>query len=680
MTALARQAANLLVQNKAIEVVRLLEGVLETTSDSDAHALLGVAYALTQREDLAYQCYGPAQASEFRERLGQILANFYSCRIQLLKKLGKADPESQQLLGTLKEQPDPILGSTLSACLIVKNEEKNLARCLASVQDICDELVVIDTGSTDRTIEIAETFGAKIGHFPWINDFAAARNASLDLASCHWALWIDADEELTPESIGSIREALVRPQFGGYYIPIANLMDAQNVANEYVHLPVRLFQRIPEIRFEGRIHEQILPSFERHHLVPATLSNAKILHYGYQHEAVAEKNKISRTVTMLQREVAENPADSFQWFNLANAYALDRRFEDCIEAATCSIKNLTPGAPFGPVAFQLLSSSLVSTGQPEEAVRVADEAKRRGFFTVINRFELAHALTRAGRPDEALREFDLIADMEWPPDLPGDKGIQGYKGEGLRGQILADMGRYSEAEESARRALAVDPNYRVGWFVLGQALRGLERPGEAADAFLKASTGAGLKDCRVMAAQELRRAGDLEGARALFQETFTDEPHRVDLGIAWLQVSGEKGDVDQFAADCETGWAQGLRSAEIAVNWGHALVQKGDLPGAATKFAWAIEIDPASANAYFCLGDLLYRLGQLSDAASMYEQGLQRESDNPDGWFVLGNAMAGLGHEPTAARCYQEALRLNPQHEKAANNLEILMSGSQTAA
>jgi glycosyltransferase involved in cell wall biosynthesis len=93
----------------------------------------------------------------------------------------------------------------ISACLIVKDEERHLDRCLSSLQGIVDEIVVVDTGSTDGTLEIAQSHGAVIGSFDWCDDFSAARNASLDLATGDWVLWIDADEALTPESASSIR-------------------------------------------------------------------------------------------------------------------------------------------------------------------------------------------------------------------------------------------------------------------------------------------------------------------------------------------------------------------------------------------------------------------------------------------------------------------------------------------
>ena len=88
---------------------------------------------------------------------------------------------------------------TLSCCMIVRNEEQFLLQCLESIKDVVDEIIVVDTGSADRTVQIAGEFGAKVYHHPWNNDFSEARNVSLSYATCDWILIMDADEELEQE-------------------------------------------------------------------------------------------------------------------------------------------------------------------------------------------------------------------------------------------------------------------------------------------------------------------------------------------------------------------------------------------------------------------------------------------------------------------------------------------------
>jgi hypothetical protein len=123
------------------------------------------------------------------------------------------------------ELPDPNRKARLSVCMIVKNEERFLGQCLASVKEIADELIVIDTGSIDRTVEIAREHGAQVGHFEWCNDFAAARNASIALATGDWILFLDADEELSPAEKQTLPTLLASNNTALIRLPLINSLN-----------------------------------------------------------------------------------------------------------------------------------------------------------------------------------------------------------------------------------------------------------------------------------------------------------------------------------------------------------------------------------------------------------------------------------------------------------------------
>ncbi len=147
----------------------------------------------------------------------------------------------------------------LSVCLIARNEENNLPRALASVAGLADELVVIDTGSTDRTVEIAQGFGAAVGSFAWCDDFSAARNAAIERATGDWILWLDADEELLPPSRRQWREMLHRKGAMGYFVARQDLLDADN-PNCFTEMwQLRFFRRRDDLRFVGRCHPDFRP-------------------------------------------------------------------------------------------------------------------------------------------------------------------------------------------------------------------------------------------------------------------------------------------------------------------------------------------------------------------------------------------------------------------------------------
>lgn len=644
----------------------------ERPDDAELWAELALLYCFTQREfeavDLLPKLTGASRSFEVQ----QILADYFYCRELMAKKLGVDDPKGKAMAGAVQVNPRPDVGITLAACLIVKNEEAVLPRCLDSVHELCDEIVVVDTGSTDRTVEIAKSYGARVGHFEWCDDFSAARNASLDLATSHWALWIDADEELTSESWNAIREGLIRNHFGGYYVRIVNLMDDENEANQYVHTPVRLFRRIPEIRFEGRIHEQVLQDFDRHGFIAATLANATLRHYGYQPSIMAEKDKLNRTVTMLERETREHPRDAFHWFNLANAYSVGRRHKDAEVAARMCINFLPHEAPYAPVAYQILTSALLAQDRADEALQECQVAEMKGCLTVINEFDRAHALLKLGRPEEALTSIDRCLEMEWPSDLTGDYAIKTYKGAVLKAQVLVRLGRAEEALALADGALKMDPSFGIAHYARALALEALGQIQESAFAYMEAAKQPGMEGCRLLGAKAFAKAGDPAKASIVFEVLMAETPCDPEVAAGLIQSLEQIGDLDRLLAAYGKLVSAGHLTAPLLTNWGRALAQAGQLTDAMEAYRAALEVDPNYANAHLNAGDLLYALGQYADAAARYEAALRVDPLNPQAWFVLGNCFARLGHEEGATLAYRQALAIDPNHSPAQTNLQLI--------
>ena len=148
------------------------------------------------------------------------------------------------------------LPDALTFCAIVKNEERNLRNCLNSVRDLASELVVVDTGSTDATCEIAAAYGAKILPFDFTRiDFAAARNFALDHATRRWVLMLDADETLDGGAATKIATLLSDTATAAYFLERHNhASDSATMITDYV---VRLFPNRPDFRYRGRVHETI---------------------------------------------------------------------------------------------------------------------------------------------------------------------------------------------------------------------------------------------------------------------------------------------------------------------------------------------------------------------------------------------------------------------------------------
>lgn len=668
-----------IAESDFLAALATLESALQTSPlDPDLNAEYGLLLTFLQREFDALARLSSCSGSPGFDRLAQVLTDYAHARRQMAHKLGIEDEPGTKFQAELNRiapnrTPSPGTGSRLTACLIVKNEEKTLARCLSSLQHVCDEIVVVDTGSTDQTIQIARSFGAKIGEFEWVQDFSAARNHSLSLATGNWILWIDADEELDPQGITMIQEGLMRPHFGGYFVKIINFMREGSRADQYVHTPVRLFQNRPDLRFTGSIHEQILPQILAAGLMTATLEGPTIWHYGYTAEMMQERNKEARTIELLQKELAENPDDSFQWFNLANVSAVAHQMLECERAAREAIRSMPPQAAHGSLTYYLLAYALIDLNRAAEALDVCDQAREAGYEDILIVFERAHALSVLGRLEEALVEADRLQTLEWPLGLNGDYGIFTHKKLTLNGQILAQMGRFDEALDWIDRSLAVDPDYRYANFLKGSILA-QTGAGRAAVAFLESTfgrDGIGTK-AYGYAGRALYDEGDWNGAHAMWSEALAGGETDPVMIQSWIVAAERMNHPENLIQT----YAQASELIDLLpdhrVNWGRALVVQSRTQEAVRQFEAALEADSAHANASFNLADALYKLGEFDRSVESYQKALELQPTHSEGWFCFGNALAQFGAAPAAMIAYQQTLQLNPAHERAQHNLALL--------
>lgn len=198
----------------------------------------------------------------------------------------------------------------ISLCMIIKNEEKYLTECFESVKNVVDEIIVVDTGSTDNSIDIAKNYNAKIFSFEWTKDFSAARNYSIAQASGDWILYLDADERLDQSSIGELKKLTHAKQKVAYNCIVRNL-DSE-VSRDNSMLYPRLFPNNEEIQFSGKVHEQITPSLKEKG-IEILSSNILIIHVGYNISLEEKRKKAKRNLELLLDEYFVNKSPYFAY-------------------------------------------------------------------------------------------------------------------------------------------------------------------------------------------------------------------------------------------------------------------------------------------------------------------------------------------------------------------------------
>lgn len=363
----------------------------------------------------------------------------------------------------------------LSLCTICRDEAANLERCLASVRSVVDELCVLDTGSVDGTLDVARRHGATVGELPWSDDFAAARNASLELATGDWVLVLDADEELVaeePREGGGARlglEAFARDHAGAIGRLRLENLGAGGGSSE-VNLS-RFFPRDAGIGFRGRVHEQLVAADGAE--LPRFDTGARILHHGYRAETISSRAKLERNRRLLDAAVQETPGDPYLWFHLGRTCFVAADHDAAFEACSRAIELLAEAeAPYLGLLYETAGYALRSIGRSADARALLGRVEARFPRRADTRFLVALLDLDLGRLVEAEKGFRACLELEGTTPAGGETTRSSSTWApafnlGVMCEVLEDR---FQAVEWYRRALSYEPDH-------GASLAGIERCG-----------------------------------------------------------------------------------------------------------------------------------------------------------------------------------------------------------
>ncbi|HVL72134.1 MAG TPA: glycosyltransferase [Beijerinckiaceae bacterium] len=356
----------------------------------------------------------------------------------------------------------------ISAVMIVRNEARVLDACLASLARHVDETVVVDTGSEDATREIARAHGARVFEIPWPDDFAAARNHSLDRATGDWLLWIDADDRLhVPDGVRT-SDLLDQPGWAGATLTL----DWRRGFTAGTEL--RLFRNDPRIRFRGIIHENIAGAVRavcRSDGLTIGTTPLRLEHIGYEGD-IAHKHR--RNLALLRRAVEAEPEIPFYWAHLAETLAALGETDEAIEAARRGIDiarrlDVEVRRANGSTAYYTLARLLGARG--EDVLPLVEEALASFPEDCNLQFVRAWALVQAGRHEEAVPILDRLCEGPPAEAMSYDRRIFGEFAQDQRGVALMRLGRFAEAAEAFAAASAAAPE-NLSYRAKAVAMRG----------------------------------------------------------------------------------------------------------------------------------------------------------------------------------------------------------------
>ncbi len=628
-----------------------------------------------------------------------------------LPEVGPEWAEWQALLGCLPAIDRP---QRLSLCMIVKNEEQFLRQCLESVQTVVDEIIVVDTGSSDRTCEIAEEFGAKVSHFAWTGSFAEARNAALEQATGDWVLVLDADEVIEPGTLLNIRELIQIPQptLSGYQLKIRNFSQDGNEVDVVEHYMMRLFPRHPSLRFQGGIHEQLVCSDESLGFERLTTTDILILHYGYTGQLMNERDKYNRNLALLEQARDREPENPFHYFNLGLTHRVQHEeskalayFQRAVEL--CTAKDIFP--PYMSATYCYIASLHLALGEFATALEVCETAPDMCHDNPDYWVNYGTACNSLGNYTEAIEKFKRASALRRQgfTSMVSDRAATTWKPLAGIGNSYLMLQRPEQADLYFRRALRENPHSAEIRLGLGRLALFRQRYDEAEGYFQALLAMPHLDgELQHMVALELIRTLLHQGQETLAEERLVafiaqaDLPETVrklaqaDLGTLYLRQNRQQEAVqllhtegqsraliDQLAnfyyqhqafAQVRDLYAPLLADQPRAIDYvrhGTALFALGELVLAQADFEAALALDPLAAEALHNLGSLALRAGDQEQAQAFYQRAQQADPTLYSPWLDLGKLALHAENFLEGRRLLERALVLSPEHPEI---LELL--------
>jgi len=350
----------------------------------------------------------------------------------------------------------------VSLTMIVRDEQENLPHCLGSIAGLFDEIVVVDTGSKDRTREIAREFGARVFDFVWVDDFAAARNAALAQATGDYAFWLDADDVIDPPQRARLEQLIaeLRPgEQAAHVVKCACDPGPDGSGGDTVVDHVRLFPLRQGVRWTYRVHEQILPAL-RQAGVPVRWTDVTVRHTGYTDRAL-RAGKLERDARILRQELAERPDDPFVLFNLGSIAIERQDWRQALDYLRHSLAGSAPTDSITHKLYALIARSHQMLGERQQALA----ACATGLAVDPDDAELIfrEAVVRRHMGDQhgAERCWRRILTLKRPEQFASvDQGIYGHLTRRNLAALAQERGDHAESANLWRAVLAECPNDR----------------------------------------------------------------------------------------------------------------------------------------------------------------------------------------------------------------------------
>lgn len=563
---------------------------------------------------------------------------------------------------------------SLSACMIVKNEEKFLAQCLKSIRDAVDEIIIVDTGSTDRTVEIAQSFGAKVYHHPWRNSFSEARNHSLSYATCDWILQIDADEALDQADIPLLHKLIQTDSYNAVYVAIySDLPGGQSK-----HYYTRVFRR-GKAHFEGIVHNQLILDGN------ALPSEIRFYHYGYNLSNDEMQKKYKRTGDLLRKQLIENPNDIFALANLIRNYRNEYNFEKVIELGEkgLSIPVSQTDADSRNQRLRIyvdLAYALLNTNQLDRAEEICKEAIHENPDSLDILYVMGDILSRKEEFDNAIncfKKYILTKDKESRNPTCNLRIVDTYyyehKAYNNIGECYNRLGLINKAELAYQKAVELNNKEPLYYTNLAHLYASQHRFQEVENiANTAVILGIANHPLYLLLGKAQVMQGKTDEAIATFKQFIQKSRNDLNAHIFLVNLLLQTNQVKEAEETLKAISSSNPNNLELKCLTERIKFKNGDKESAIKFIQTMLHSNPTDPNTYLKLGNLCIEIEDYTLAIELQERYLGISPGDANVIANIATCYARLGKLESAIIGLRAALKLDPACHYASQNLIIL--------
>jgi tetratricopeptide (TPR) repeat protein len=658
-------------KNKAFQVID--EGISQYPNVMALKNAKGLLYGEIEHYDEAEQYLNrllqsyPANADALNN-LGVIYDN-----------QGKYDQAKDQFRKVLEIEPDNVTARNnlnhliemvddkpqiISACMIVKDEEKFLPGCLDSIKDLVDEIVIVDTGSTDRTMEIAREYGAKIYEHPWQNDFSLHRNQSIDYATGDWILIVDADEELDPTEHDTIKMAVKRKDINSISFVVYNKIQLGRVGFLNSH---RMFRNRKNFRYHGIVHNQL------EIIGKSLMTQLRVIHHGYGLSDEQMEKKGRRTEALLLQQLKENPALIFPHFNLAQIYRGLSDPEKSLEHAKIVVDNIEIDDMDHHhvllMSMDQMGCAYIGLDQFDKAEEVLKKALEYKEDYLDPMFNLGFLYMRQRRYEEAEEIFlrylktrdEYVPHKEWMGLILNNLNSQFAVYYSL-GFIHYLRNEIDEAFEYFQKALKETDDFEYLHHLIARIYRIKGEFNKILDHCAKAlEYGHEDSEIRLLEGEAYLNLGDAEKARSCFNRALELEPGLVDAQLGLVGAASLDGDPNNMLQVIDEFLEKSPSSPQGLASKGDILFNMGDYGKAKQNYQKTIEQYPDDYKILNNLGNCFLKEKNFASAETYYLMALSKNKNFLIGYRNLAVALINQNKTQDAAEYLEYYLQANPR-------------------